>query len=209
MKKIIRLTESDLARIVKRVINEQYNDNWKNSVSQLVDNINSKLPQGCPKFLFEQKVKNLEGGGKSVMAYIMVDFTGLGFKNQKGLLSMMNVLQQSPKLNNVITSVNISLYNLVGETNVKQVPKTMDYETKKLIVNSTSTITTGDLFNIGKNVKQAPQKQLQLLGSVLMGQKSRNTQTGAVTDYSAIPTAMVQGLNQIKDTLHTFVKVTA
>jgi hypothetical protein len=50
MKKIIRLTESDLARIVKRVINEQYNDNWKNSVSQLVDNINSKLPQGCPKF---------------------------------------------------------------------------------------------------------------------------------------------------------------
>jgi hypothetical protein len=139
----------------------------------------------------------------------MVDFTGLGFKNQKGLLSMMNVLQQSPKLNNVITSVNISLYNLVGETNVKQVPKTMDYETKKLIVNSTSTITTGDLFNIGKNVKQAPQKQLQLLGSVLMGQKSRNTQTGAVTDYSAIPTAMVQGLNQIKDTLHTFVKVTA
>jgi hypothetical protein len=54
LKKIIRLTESDLARIVKRVINEQYNDNWKNSVSQLVDNINSKLPQGCPKFLFEQ-----------------------------------------------------------------------------------------------------------------------------------------------------------
>jgi hypothetical protein len=212
MKKFI-ITESEKNRILSlhgsKLLNEQYNDNWKNSVSQLVDSINSKLPQGCPKFLFEQNVRDLEGGGKSIMAYIMVDFTGLGFKEQKGTLSMMNVLQQSPKLNNVITAVNISLYNLVGTTKVKQVPKTMDYATKKLTVNSTSPITTGDLFNIGKNVKQAPQKQLQLLGSVLMGQKSKNTQTGAVTDYSAIPTTMVQGLNQIKDTLHTFVKATA
>jgi hypothetical protein len=46
MKKIIRLTESDLTRIIKRVINEQEEyDNSAGSTSEV-----SSPPVGCPSF---------------------------------------------------------------------------------------------------------------------------------------------------------------
>lgn len=47
MKKVIRLTESDLVRIVKKVLEEQRSDSDIRRFSQLIENIKKKYPNMC------------------------------------------------------------------------------------------------------------------------------------------------------------------
>lgn len=47
MKKVIRLTESDLARIVKKVLEEQTSDSDRRRFDQLRKNIERKYPDMC------------------------------------------------------------------------------------------------------------------------------------------------------------------
>jgi hypothetical protein len=59
MKKIIRLTESDLARIVRRVIREEENklpcDTWEGAIKFIKDN-----PLGVQGFKFERFVEGIK-----------------------------------------------------------------------------------------------------------------------------------------------------
>jgi len=87
MRKIIRLTESDLIRLVKRVINEQpipptglVGDKFKNAINKLIDDerpldsykgktVNFYLDKENRKFLITGKIINFyrEGNGKIIL----------------------------------------------------------------------------------------------------------------------------------------------
>ena len=65
MKRIIRLTESDLTRIVRRVINEQAGDN---EISQALDNLNNQLKSMMKNVL--GKYPQLERRGIGAEAFL-------------------------------------------------------------------------------------------------------------------------------------------
>ena len=205
MKRIIRLTESDLTRIVKRVINEQYDDNWFSGIQTMVASVNSKLPKGCPK------LKALGPDPHPTVptsrtAWVTVDFKSLG-SSTDGLLMMFSILRQKDGL---VTSVNPSFRNPISDGAVVfSSPKTIDPTTKKLEVGPGGQITTGTLFTVGAALQKSPDKSLQLLGSVLKGQKSKNDKGQIVSDYSAIPAEIVNSFNSVIKSLHTMVKAKA
>jgi hypothetical protein len=205
MKRIIRLTESDLTRIVKRVINEQYDDNWFSGIQTMVASVNSKLPKGCPK------LKALGPDPHPTVptsrtAWVTVDFKSLGNATD-GLLMMFSILRQKDGL---VTSVNPSFRNPISDGAVVfSSPKTIDPTTKKLEVGPGGQITTGTLFTVGSALQKTPDKSLQLLGSVLKGQKSKNDKGQIVSDYSAIPAEIVNSFNSVIKSLHTMVKAKA
>jgi hypothetical protein len=205
MKRIVRLTESDLTRIVRRVINEQYDDNWFAGIQSMVASVNSKLPKGCPKLKAIGPDPH-PNSPNSRTAWVTVDFKSLG-SSTDGLLMMFSILRQK---DGVVTSVNPTFRNPINDGSVVfGSMKTIDPTTKKLEVGPGGQITTGTLFTVGSALQKTPDKSVQLLGSVLKGQKGKNDKGQIVYDYSAIPTEIVNSFNSVIKSLHTMVKAKA
>ena len=73
MKKIIRLTESDLMRLVKRVINEQKNNNTDNVIRDIGETINLYTDMANKKMLGQFKIKKVSGNINNKIPNIFID----------------------------------------------------------------------------------------------------------------------------------------
>ena len=106
MKKIIRLTESDLMRLVRRVINEQKNNNTDNVIKDIGGTINLYTDIRNKKILGLFKIKNVSGKIKDKIPSIfivlnddnkkeyMIKFTcfkNIGFKNLRNSIANGNL----------------------------------------------------------------------------------------------------------------------
>ena len=200
MKKIIRLTESDLARIVRRVINEQYNDSYTGALKQLVDNVNSMLPKGGYKLAFggpnERTIKNCPMG-KQYTSYInVVNSAGQPLGNSSVTLAMFTVVTNC-KVEGQVGLSSVSIFGL-GDTQIGNYSKNSQQK-------GGTAIQGGALFQAATSYIKSGEKGLQQLGYALRGTVSTNAQ-GVKTDYSKIPTTLVAGLNQVKNSIETLVK---
>lgn len=200
MKRVIRLTESDLARIVRRVINEQYSDSYTGALKQLVDNVNSMLPKGGYKLAFggpnERTIKNCPMG-KQYTSYInVVNSAGQPLGKSSVTLAMFTVTTNC-KVEGQVGSSSVTIFGL-GDTQIGNYGKSSQQK-------GGATIPGGIFYNVATSYIKSGDKGLQQLGYALRGTVSTNAQ-GVKTDYSKIPATLVAGLNQVKNSIEALVK---
>jgi hypothetical protein len=201
MKRIIRLTESDLARIVRRVINEQkYNDSYTGALRQLVENVNSMLPKGGYKLAFggpnERAINNCPMG-KQYTSYInVVNSAGQPLGKSSVTLAMFTVTTNC-KVEGQVGSSSVTILGL-GDTQLGNFSKNSQQK-------GGVAIPGGTLFQAATSYIKSGDKGLQNLGYALRGTVSTNAQ-GVKTDYSKIPVTLVAGLNDAKKSIETLVK---
>jgi len=202
--KIRHIQETNML-LESRLINEQYDDNWFAGIQNMVATVNSKLPKGCPKLKAVGPDPH-PTSPNSRTAWVTVDFKSLGNATD-GLLMMFSILRQKDGL---VTSVNPTFRNPISDgALVFGSQKTINPTTKKIEVGPGGQITTGTLFTVGSALQKSPNKSIQLLGSVLKGQKGKNDKGQMVYDYSTIPTDIVNSFNSVIKSLHTMVKQVA
>jgi hypothetical protein len=200
MKRIVRLTESDLTRIVRRVLNEQYNDSYTGALKQLVDNVNSMLPKGGYKLAFggpnERKINNCPMG-KQYSSYInVVDSAGQPLGKSSVTLAMFTVTTNC-KVEGQVGLSSVTIFGL-GDTQIGNYSKNSQQK-------GGTAIQGGALYQAATSYIKSGDKGLQQLGYALRGTISTNAQ-GVKTDYSKIPTTLLTGLNSAKNSIETLIK---
>jgi hypothetical protein len=210
MKRIIRLTESDLARIVRRVINEQYNDNWSAPIQQLVDSINQQLPKGSIKLGYYAPTKNVNPTSQmtDVTSGVIFKLKDAGFASDEMFIQFRVTYNKQ----NVVQTADCSIYDPITNKKPFNSRRTLDpKDYKKLLYPGGGQVNYAVIQGIAKSLRtnSAQRKDLLLLGEALYGQKSKNTQTGAITDYSKIPTQIITSVNDIIKSIDLMVKPTA
>jgi hypothetical protein len=200
MKRIVRLTESDLTRIVRRVLNEQYNDSYAGALKQLVDKVNSMLPKGGYKLAFsgpnERKINNCPMGAQYTSYISVVNSAGQRLGKTSVVLAMFTVTTNC-KVEGQVGSSSFTVLGLDGTQIVN-----LDKRSGK---KGGVAIPSGIFYNVATSYIQSGDKGLQQLGYALRGTKSTNAQ-GVKTDYSQVPVTLVAGLNQAKNSIEALVK---
>jgi hypothetical protein len=206
MKRIIRLTESDLARIVRRVINEQYDDNWASALQNIVADVNSKLPANSARLIANQpNITKQPDGTEQINASIGIDMKNLGIGGS-GILFRFGILKMK---DGVVQATSVTLQNPIGEKQVGRAQKTLDLQTKKLKYPVSPDFNYTPIYEIAKALETSGNPKLTILGNALYGRKSRNTKTNEVTDFSQIPGIILTGINSVKKSIQAFIPVNA
>jgi hypothetical protein len=206
MKRIIRLTESDLARIVRRVINEQYDDNWASALQNIVADVNSKLPANSARLIANQpNITKQPDGTEQINASIGIDMKNLGMGGS-GMLFRFGILKMK---DGVVQATSVTLYNPIGDKQVGRAQKTLDLQTKKLKYPVSPDFNYAPIYEIAKALETSGNPKLTILGNALYGRKSKNTKTNEVTDFSQIPGKILTGINSVKKSIQAFIPVNA
>jgi len=122
MKKIIRLTESDLIRLVRRVINEQSvpgNQATDNVIGKIGGKINLYTDSRNKKMLGHFKIKKVSGNKNSKIPYIFID---LNDANNKEYIIRFNCLSNNigfKALRGGLNAPDSTVYSTPLEDNLK------------------------------------------------------------------------------------------
>ena len=135
--------------------------------------------------------------GKQYTSYInVVNSAGQPLGNSSVTLAMFTVVTNC-KVEGQVGSSSVSIFGL-GDTQIGNYSKNSQQK-------GGTAIQGGALFQAATSYIKSGDKGLQQLGYALRGTVSTNAQ-GVKTDYSKIPTTLVAGLNQVKNSIETLVK---